>query len=218
VEAGEIVALLGLNGAGKTTTLRSILGLTPPRSGTIRINGEDVKRQTPFAIARRGVGYVPEGRRMFASLTVSENLQLAERPTGDGGWTIDAVLKRFPKLAELRGRKAGRLSGGEQEMLSIGRALVGNPALLLVDEPSQGLAPIVVIDLYRTIEELKAHGVSILLVEQNALLALKISNRAYVLDDGRVVYDGPSAELLRDRQRIRNLMGLTETADVPQTT
>ena len=152
---------------------------------------------------------------MFASLTVSENLQLAERQAADGGWTIPAVLQRFPKLAELRGRKSGRLSGGEQEMLSIGRALVGNPALLLVDEPSQGLAPIVVIDLYRTIEELKAHGVSILLVEQNALLALKISDRAYVLDDGRLVYDGPSADLARDRRRIRNLMGLTDAADVP---
>ena len=209
------MALLGLNGAGKTTTLRSILGLTPPKSGSIRINGADVRHRSPFEIARRGVGYVPEGRRMFAALTVSENLQLAERQTGEGGWTIPAVLQRFPKLAELRARKSGRLSGGEQEMLSIGRALVGNPTLLLVDEPSQGLAPIVVIELYRTIEELKAHGVSILLVEQNALLALKISNRAYVLDDGRIVYDGPSADLVRDRQRVRNLMGLTDAADIP---
>jgi len=209
------VALLGLNGAGKTTTLRSILGLTPPKSGSIRINGEDVMRRPPFEIARRGVGYVPEGRRMFAALTVWENLQLAERQQGDSGWTIPAVLARFPKLAELRTRKSGRLSGGEQEMLSIGRALVGNPALLLVDEPSQGLAPIVVIELYRTIEELKSHGVSILLVEQNALLALKISSRAYVLDDGRIVYDGPSIDLVRDRQRVRSLMGLTETADIP---
>ena len=209
------MALLGLNGAGKTTTLRSILGLTPPKSGSIRINGEDVMRRPPFEIARRGVGYVPEGRRMFAALTVWENLQLAERQQGDSGWTIPAVLARFPKLAELRTRKSGRLSGGEQEMLSIGRALVGNPALLLVDEPSQGLAPIVVIELYRTIEELKSHGVSILLVEQNALLALKISSRAYVLDDGRIVYDGPSIDLVRDRQRVRSLMGLTETADIP---
>jgi branched-chain amino acid transport system ATP-binding protein len=211
VEPGEIVALLGLNGAGKTTTLRSILGLTPPKSGSIRFNGQDVQRMAPFQIACCGVGYVPEGRRVFAALTVTENLQLAERQTGgDGGWNIPAVLKRFPKLKELRDRKSGRLSGGEQEMLAIGRALVGNPTLLLVDEPSQGLAPIVVIDLYRTLEELKAHGVSILLVEQNALLALKISSRAYVLDDGRVVYDGPSADLVNDRQRMRTLMGLLE--------
>jgi branched-chain amino acid transport system ATP-binding protein len=215
VDAGEIVALLGLNGAGKTTTLRSILGLTPPRSGSVRINGDDVRRVPPFEIVRRGVGYVPEGRRMFGALTVWENLQLAERGSGNGGWTISTVLERFPKLAELRNRKAGRLSGGEQEMLSIGRALVGNPALLLVDEPSQGLAPIVVIELYRTIEELKARGVSILLVEQNALLALKVSNRAYVLDDGRIVYNGPSEELARDRQRIRSLMGLTQAAELP---
>jgi branched-chain amino acid transport system ATP-binding protein len=215
VESGEIVALLGLNGAGKTTTLRSILGLTPPKSGSIRLNGEDVQRLAPFEIARRGVGYVPEGRRMFAGLTVFENLQLAERQTGDAVWTIPAVFSRFPKLEELRGRKAGRLSGGEQEMLAIGRALVGNPTLLLVDEPSQGLAPLVVIDLYRTIEELKAHNVSILLVEQNALLALKVSSRAYVLDDGRIVYDGPSLDLVHDRQRVRTLMGLTETADIP---
>jgi branched-chain amino acid transport system ATP-binding protein len=210
VEAGEIVALLGLNGAGKTTTLRSILGLTPPKSGSIRFNGVDVQRMAPFQIACCGVGYVPEGRRVFAALTVTENLQLAERHTGDGAWNIAAVLKRFPKLTELRDRKSGRLSGGEQEMLAIGRALVGNPTLLLVDEPSQGLAPIVVIDLYRTLEELKAHGVSILLVEQNALLALKISSRAYVLDDGRVVYDGPSADLVNDRERVRTLMGLVE--------
>jgi branched-chain amino acid transport system ATP-binding protein len=215
VDKGEIVALLGLNGAGKSTTLRSILRLTPPRSGTIRINGEDVRRMSPFEIARRGVGYVPEGRRMFPNLTVWENLQLAERHADDGRWTIGAVLERFPKLAELRGRKAGRLSGGEQEMLAIGRALVGNPTLLLVDEPSQGLAPIVVIELYRTIEELKARGVSILLVEQNALLALKVSTRAYVLDDGRLVYDGPSIDLSRDRRRIRDLMGLTDMSDVP---
>ncbi len=210
VEAGEIVALLGLNGAGKTTTLRSILGLTPPKSGSIRFNGVDVQRMAPFQIACCGVGYVPEGRRVFAALTVTENLQLAERHTGAGAWNIPAVLKRFPKLTELRDRKSGRLSGGEQEMLAIGRALVGNPTLLLVDEPSQGLAPIVVIDLYRTLEELKAHGVSILLVEQNALLALKISSRAYVLDDGRVVYDGPSADLVNDSERVRTLMGLVE--------
>lgn len=216
VGPGEAVALLGLNGAGKTTTLRSILGLTPIRSGRIRFCGEEIGRLAPFRIAQRGVGYVPEGRRMFGALTTLENLQLAERPTaGDGGWTIDGVFRRFPKLAPLRGRKAGRLSGGEQEMLAIGRALVGNPTLLLVDEPSQGLAPNVVIDLYHTIEQLREHGVAILLVEQNALLALKISGRAYVLDDGRIVYDGPSDELLSDRRRIRTLMGLTDATDIP---
>ena len=214
VGAGEIVALLGLNGAGKSTTLRSILGLTPAKNGSIRFNGEEIRGLAPFEVSRRGVGYVPEGRRMFGTLTVSENLQLAERRTNDG-WTIPSVLQRFPKLEELRRRKAGRLSGGEQEMLAIGRALVGNPTLMLVDEPSQGLAPKIVIELYKTIEELKAHGVAILLVEQNALLALKVSTRAYVLDDGRVVYDGPSSDLVNDRERVRDLMGLTDAAAIP---
>jgi branched-chain amino acid transport system ATP-binding protein len=211
IERGETVALLGLNGAGKTTTLRSILGLTPPRSGSIRLNGVEIRAMAPHKIARLGVGYVPEGRRMFKGLTTLENLQLAERAAGTEGWSIARVLQRFPKLQELRTRKSGRLSGGEQEMLAIGRALVGNPSLLLVDEPSQGLAPIVVIDLYKTIEELRSHGVAILLVEQNALLALKVSQRAYVIDDGRIVYGGPSHELAKDTARIRMLMGLSET-------
>ena len=211
VGAGEVVALLGLNGAGKTTTLRSILGLTPARSGSIRFDGVEISKVPPYRIARLGVGYVPEGRRMFKDLTMLENLQLAENGrTGD--WTIARVLKQLPKLAELRSRKAGRLSGGEQEMLAIGRALVSNPRLLLVDEPSQGLAPLVVEDVYRILSELKAHGVAILLVEQNALLALKIADRAYVLDSGKLVYSGSGAELAGDRERIRTLMGLTEVS------
>jgi branched-chain amino acid transport system ATP-binding protein len=163
-------------------------------------------------IAQMGIGYVPEGRQMFAALTTLESLQLAERAQVKGGWTIDRTLERFPKLAELRARKSGKLSGGEQEMLAIGRALVGNPDLLLVDEPSQGLAPIIVIELYKTIEELRDAGVSILLVEQNALLALKVSQRAYVIDDGRVVYEGPPDQLLADKARIGTLMGLTDVA------
>jgi branched-chain amino acid transport system ATP-binding protein len=211
VGAGEVVALLGLNGAGKTTTLRSILGLTPPRSGSIRFEGVEISKVPPYRIARLGVGYVPEGRRMFKDLTMLENLQLAENGRA-GDWTIARVLKQLPKLAELRTRKAGRLSGGEQEMLAIGRALVSNPRLLLVDEPSQGLAPLVVEDVYRILGDLKAHGVAILLVEQNALLALKIADRAYVLDSGKLVYSGSGAELAGDRDRIRTLMGLTEVS------
>jgi branched-chain amino acid transport system ATP-binding protein len=215
VEQGEIVALLGLNGAGKTTTLRSILGLTPPRSGTVKFNGRELRGMAPHTVARLGIGYVPEGRRMFKNLSTLENLQLAERPAGGDGWTIGRVYERFPKLKELAARKSGRLSGGEQEMLAIGRALVGNPKLILVDEPSQGLAPIIVIELYRTLEELRRAGTSILLVEQNALLALKVSQRAYVVDDGRIVHTCPSDELVHDRARIRTLMGLTEDADIP---
>jgi branched-chain amino acid transport system ATP-binding protein len=206
VGEGECVALLGLNGAGKTTTMRSILGLTPPIAGTIRYAGRDITGSPAYKVARLGVGYVPEGRRMFKDLSTLENLQLAENRAG--AWTIDRVFEHLPKLRELRARKSGRLSGGEQEMLAIGRALVANPRLLLVDEPSQGLAPLVVEEVYRILGELKQSGVAILIVEQNALLALKIAERAYVLDSGRVVLAGPAAELAADRDRIRTLMGL----------
>jgi branched-chain amino acid transport system ATP-binding protein len=208
VEKGEIVALLGLNGAGKSTTIRSILGLTPPRSGSVKFKGTEVSRLPTYQIAKMGIGYVPEGRLMFGALTTLETLQLAERGGSKDGWTIERTFERFPKLVELRGRKSGRLSGGEQEMLAIGRALVGNPDLLLVDEPSQGLAPIIVREVYKIIEDLRNHGVSILLVEQNALMALKAAQRAYVIDDGRIVYEGPAAELRADRARVRDLMGL----------
>jgi branched-chain amino acid transport system ATP-binding protein len=211
VAEGELVALLGLNGAGKTTTMRSILGLTPPRTGTIRFAGKDITRKQPYVVARLGIGYVPEGRRMFKTLTTLENLQLAENGRS-GDWSIERVFKHLPKLSDLRSRKAGRLSGGEQEMLAIGRALVANPRLLLVDEPSQGLAPLVVEEVYHILSELKSHGVSVLLVEQNALLALKVADRAYVLDSGRIVYEGNAAELRADRERMRTLMGLSDVA------
>jgi branched-chain amino acid transport system ATP-binding protein len=207
VGEGEVVALLGLNGAGKTTTMRTILGLTAARAGSVRFDGRDITRWPPYKIARLGVGYVPEGRRMFKELSVVENLQLAENGRG-GAWTIARVFDHLPKLAEVRARRAGRLSGGEQEMLAIGRALVANPRLLLIDEPSQGLAPLVVEEVYRILGELKQTGVAILLVEQNALLALRIADRAYVLDGGRIVHRGPAAELAADRARIRTLMGL----------
>lgn len=204
---GEVIALLGLNGAGKTTTMRSILGLSPPRAGTVRHAGRDITGWPPYKVARLGIGYVPEGRRMFKDLSTLENLQLAENGR-TGVWTIARVFEQLPKLSELRARKSGRLSGGEQEMLAIGRALVANPRLLLVDEPSQGLAPLVVEEVYRILGELKKAGASILLVEQNALLALRIADRAYVLDSGRVVHSGAAAELAADRDRVRKLMGL----------
>lgn len=209
IAKGELVALLGLNGAGKTTTMRSILGLTRPRAGSITFEGSEISGWASYRIARLGIGYVPEGRRMFKDLTTLENLQLAENGRS-GDWSIARVLEHLPKLAELRTRKAGRLSGGEQEMLAIGRALVSNPRLMLVDEPSQGLAPLVVEEVYRILSELREHGVAVLLVEQNALLALKVADRAYVMDEGRIVYSGPAAELSADRERIRSLMGLSE--------
>jgi branched-chain amino acid transport system ATP-binding protein len=186
--------------------------LVPPRSGRIRFEGRDIAGWPAYKIARLGVGYVPEGRRMFGALTTLENLQLGEHGKGDGAWTISRIFEHLPKLAELRKRRAGRLSGGEQEMLAIGRALVTNPRLLLVDEPSQGLAPLVVEEVYRMLGELKRSGVATLLVEQNALLALKIADRAYVLDSGRIVYAGAAGELAADRDRIRSLMGLEVAA------
>jgi len=211
VGKGELVALLGLNGAGKTTTMRSVLGLTRPRDGAVRFENREITGWPAYKVARLGVGYVPEGRRMFKELSVLENLQIAE--TGrKGEWTIERVFERLPKLRELRLRKAGRLSGGEQEMLAIARALVANPTLMLVDEPSQGLAPMIVEEVYKILEEMKGQGVSILLVEQNALLALKVADRAYVMDEGRIVYSGVASELERDRDRIRTLMGLQEVA------
>jgi branched-chain amino acid transport system ATP-binding protein len=210
VGKGELVTLLGLNGAGKSTTLRSILGLTRPRSGSIAFEGSSIFGASSFRVARMGVGYVPEGRRMFPQLTVLENLQLAENGR-KGEWSIARVLEHLPKLKELAGRKAGRLSGGEQEMLAIGRALVANPQLMLVDEPSQGLAPLIVEEVYRILGELKERGVAIVLVEQNALLALKIADRAYVMDGGRIVYEGEAAVLRQDRRRVADLMGLTSS-------
>jgi branched-chain amino acid transport system ATP-binding protein len=209
VRKGEIVALLGLNGAGKSTTMRSILGLMKLRSGTVAFEGRDITGWPAYRTARLGIGYVPEGRRMFKDLTVLENLQLAENGRR-GEWSIARVIEHLPKLGELRARKAGRLSGGEQEMLAIGRAVTTNPTLLLVDEPSQGLAPLIVENVYRILEEMKARGVSILLVEQNALLALKVADRAYVMDAGRIVYEGDAEQLRADGDRIRTLMGLTE--------
>jgi branched-chain amino acid transport system ATP-binding protein len=216
VASGEVVALLGLNGAGKTTTMRSILGLTPPVAGSVRFEGRAITGWPPYRVARLGIGYVPEGRRMFKDLSALENLQLAENRSG-GEWTIARVLQHLPKLAEVRARKAGRLSGGEQEMLAIARALVTNPRLLLVDEPSQGLAPLIVEEVYHILRRLKENGVAILLVEQNALLALRLADRAYVLESGRVVHAGPAAELAADTGRIRSLMGLDVTPSLRAT-
>jgi branched-chain amino acid transport system ATP-binding protein len=205
VGEGEIVTLLGRNGAGKTTTLRTITGLTPPRRGKVRVFGKDVTRWPACRTAAAGVGYVPEGRRIFPNLTVEENLYVPlARP---GPWTIPRVYELFPRLAERRSSRGRQLSGGEQEMLAVARSLLLNPKLLLLDEPSQGLAPLIVRDLFRVIAAMRDEGIAILLVEQNARLGLDIADRVYVLSDGRIVHAGAAAELARDRARVVALAG-----------
>ena len=203
---GEIVTLLGRNGAGKTTTLRSLVGLTRARDGAVRIFGRTTTDLPPYAIAAMGVGYVPEGRRVFANLTVEENLKVPlDRP---GPWTIARVFELFPRLFERRRNKGRQLSGGEQEMLSIGRALLLNPKILLLDEPSQGLAPLIVQEVLRVVASMRDTGISVLLVEQNVRAAVEIADRAYVLDDGRIVFEGPAAEFAKDEERVRALAGV----------
>jgi branched-chain amino acid transport system ATP-binding protein len=205
VEEGRITALLGRNGAGKTTTLRTVMGLTPAREGRVLIFGKDATRWPTFRIAASGVGYVPEGRRIFANLSVEENLKVPlERP---GPWTIERIYGLFPRLAERKLNRGRQLSGGEQEMLSIGRALLLNPRLLILDEPSQGLAPLVVREVFRIVAQMRAEGISVLLIEQNARMSLEIADYAYVLDDGAIVYSGRAAELAADEARVRALTG-----------
>jgi branched-chain amino acid transport system ATP-binding protein len=206
VDEGKITALLGRNGAGKTTTLRSLMGLTPAREGKITIFGKDTTHWPTFRVAAdAGVGYVPEGRRIFANLSVEENLKVPlERP---GPWTVERIYQLFPRLAERKQNRGRQLSGGEQEMLSIGRALLLNPRLLILDEPSQGLAPLIVREVFRIVQQMKTEGISVLLVEQNARMSLEIADNAYVLDDGIVVYSGPAKELAADEARVRALAG-----------
>ena len=202
---GQVTALLGRNGAGKTTTLRSLMGLTPPREGHVTIFGTGTTGWPPFRVAALGVGYVPEGRKIFPNLTVDENLLVPlERP---GPWTPASVYALFPRLKERRSNRGRQLSGGEQEMLSIGRALLLNPRLLILDEPSQGLAPLIVREVFRIVQQMKTEGISVLLVEQNARMSLEIADNAYVLDDGIVVYSGPAKELAADESRVRALAG-----------
>jgi len=207
---GEIVTLLGRNGAGKTTTLRSLVGLTPARTGTVRIFEKVTTGLPPFAVAAMGVGYVPEGRRIFANLTVEENLKVPlERP---GQWTIPKVFELFPRLGERRRNKGRQLSGGEQEMLAIARALLINPQILMLDEPSQGLAPLIVQEVFKVVVRMRDAGMTVLLVEQNVRAAVAIADRAYVLDDGKVVYEGSAAEFGKDEARVRKLAGASSEA------
>jgi len=198
VQEQESVALLGRNGAGKTTTLRSIMGLTPPLEGRVLYKGEDLTGAKPFAIARKGVAYVPETRDIFSYLTGLENLEIARCPTSR--WQANSLLERFPLLEEVKNRKGRHMSGGEQQMLSIARALMTGPDLLLLEEPSQGLAPVLVEAVMDIIGELRQQKVSLLLVEQNVDLALELADRAYILDQGTLVFEGSSQDLAENEQ------------------
>ena len=194
VPAGQVVAILGRNGAGKTTLVRTTIGFTPPRRGTVRFKGDDITRWPSYRAVERGMALVPQGRRVFPSLSVIENLEVARR---DGGrWTLARVLELFPRLRERGTNRAGKLSGGEQQMLAIGRALMTNPDLLLMDEPTEGLAPLIVREVGRVIAELKREGLSILLVEQNLPLALSVADTVHVLSRGQIVHSGTPAALM----------------------
>ena len=206
VGESEVVALLGRNGAGKTTTMRSIAGLTPPRSGEINYKGRDIAGLDAHRVSRLGIALVPETRDIFSFLSAKENLSIAARK--GSRWQIDTVLERFPSLKARLGNKGRELSGGEQQMLAIARALLTGPDLLLLDEPSQGLAPMVVDAVMNTIRELKNERVSMLLVEQNAEMALQLADRVYVIDHGTVVFEGTPAALRADRQVTTTYLGV----------
>lgn len=200
LEEGEILTLLGRNGAGKTTTLRSIMGLRPPRRGQILYRGQEITHLNPFEIARLGIGLVPEDRRIFMSLTVDENLNIAVQGQRTDRWNLQAVRDLFPILHERRQHRGIQLSGGEQQILAIARALMGNPKLLILDEPCEGLAPIIVKLIAETIVSVSKEGVTIFLVEQNVEMTLKIAHRHYVIDQGRIIYTGSNDELAANQE------------------
>jgi branched-chain amino acid transport system ATP-binding protein len=207
VGRGEVVALMGRNGAGKSTTMKAIMGLVGQRQGVVRFNGSDVSRLRPFEIARRGIGFTPEDRRIFADLTVLENLDIGRQPprtfangTPAPAWTPDKLFALFPNLAEMPNRLGNRMSGGEQQMLTVARTLMGNPLLVLLDEPSEGVAPLIVEQMANTIVELKKEGLSILLSEQNIHFARLVSDRVYVLEKGQIHWQGSMAQLDADQE------------------
>ena len=205
VAPGEAVALLGRNGAGKTTAIRSIVGFTPPRAGRVLFEGQAIERWPAYRIARRGLALVPQGRRIFAPLSVRENLLLGARSEG---WTLERVFELFPRLRERQAQLGGTLSGGEQQMLAIGRALLTNGRLLLLDEPSEGLAPRIVREIGTILTALKAEHLSLLLVEQNYHLALRVADRVYVMNKGQIVYEGTPAGLEADEEIKRRYLGV----------
>ena len=205
---GQVAAVLGRNGVGKTTLISAIAGLNPPRRGRVLLNGEDISRLPAHAIARRGVGLVPQGRRVFPSLDVREHLVVGARRTDRGGWNLERVLQLFPRLGERLRHRGGKLSGGEQAMLATGRALVGNADILLMDEPSEGLAPLLVRELGRILVDLKRGGASILLVEQNLAFALRVADYVYLMSKGRIVHECTPDELRHDQATKARYLGV----------
>ncbi len=210
VKEGEAVAVLGRNGAGKTTLLRSILGLTPAKYGTIVFQGKDITHLPTNDIANLGLGWVPDNRRIFPTLTVHQNLDIARKKGIDGKiqWDTERVYRHFPALKDLANQKGENLSGGEQQMLSIARTLMGNPILILLDEPSEGLAPIIVREVMNIVLELTATNLTTILVEQNSILALRVCKRVYVLDDGKIVHEGTAEELTANEELKKQLLGI----------
>ena len=204
VDTGEIVCLLGRNGAGKSTTLRSIMGLTPPRSGRVTFRGEEITGRQPFEIARRGVGYVPDDRRIFSDLTVKENLEIVQRVTRrEGRWSLERVYQLFPVLRELSAKPGAGLSGGEQKMLAIGRALMGNPALLILDEPSEGLSPLLVRTLVDALRRIREDGTTLLIADQNVKFARRVADRGYIMEKGTIRFAGPLEQLWQNEEVVR---------------
>jgi branched-chain amino acid transport system ATP-binding protein len=208
IEAGEVVAVIGRNGVGKTTLVRSIVGLTPARRGRVLFKDTDITRMPSHRIAQLGVGLVPQGRRIFPSLSVREHLQVTARRRGTAQWTLERMIELFPNLAERLGQTANKLSGGEQQMLAAGRALVGNPDLLLMDEPTEGLAPLMVRELGRLVATLKEAGASILLIEQQLAFVLRHADRIYILSKGQIVHHCRPAELAEDDETKSRYLGV----------
>ena len=203
VQPGEVVCLLGRNGAGKTTTMKSIIGITPPKQGSIRFKGEEIIGIEPYLVTRKGIGYIPDDRRIFADLTVGENLEIGERKAKQGeGWSRERIYGMFPALQNIESRRGGCLSGGEQKMLAIARALMGNPEFILLDEPFEGLAPLLVYALEGQIKKLREVGLTVLIAEQNVRSTLRISDRGYIIDNGQIRYHGSITEL-RDNEEVR---------------
>ncbi len=209
VEAGEIVCLLGRNGAGKTTALRSVMGLTPPRAGRVTFKGEDITGRQPFEVARRGIGYVPDDRRIFPDLTAEDNLEIVRHVVRrDGRWTVARVYELFPVLRDLRANRGSGLSGGEQKMLAIGRALMGNPTLLILDEPSEGLGPLMVRTLLAAIHEIRDEGVTLLIADQNVKFARRAGNRGYIIEKGQICYAGRLEDLWANEEVVRKYLAV----------